>query len=392
MKFYENNPDYGQIYDWKKIFKEFNKIVPKGEYYNPTNMNFTKARINMLLSERSVGKTTNILILGMIANKHYNIRLHYIRNKQSEVRASIVSDLFNTINKFGYVSKITENRWSEVRYFQMERKWYYVNTDENGEVTERNSECLMYAMSIEKSSDYKSGYSCNNADFIIVDEFIVIDDFKNRFQSLQDILSTLIRFRQSPVILYLSNTVDKQHYLFDEYAISETVWSLAKGDREYITSELGTTIYVEYINEERINQKKKNVNRLYFGFKNEKLNAITGNDWYGKEYPHFFSEKTDVVLADNIYLEYYQRLQRLSIIKRENGVLLVYAHKATRTYDDSIIYTTNITEDNRCRYLYGNGSRLDKLLTTLYDHKAFRYGTNSDGLLVEKFYNEYKNK
>ena len=192
--------------------------------------------------------------------------------------------------------------------------------------------------------------------------------------------------------MYLSNTVDKQHYLFDEYAISETVWSLAKGDREYITSELGSTIYVEYINEERINQKKKNVNRLYFGFKNDKLNAITGNDWYGKEYPHFFSEKTDVVLDDNIYIEYYQRLQRLSIIKRENGVLLVYAHKATRTYDDSIIYTTNITEDRRCRYLYGNGSRLDKLLTTLYDHKAFRYGTNSDGLLVEKFYNEYKNK
>ena len=52
MKFYENNPDYGQIYDWKKIFKEFNKLVPKGEYYNPTNMNFSRARINMLLSER----------------------------------------------------------------------------------------------------------------------------------------------------------------------------------------------------------------------------------------------------------------------------------------------------------------------------------------------------
>ena len=392
MKFYENNVDHGIIYDWKKVCKQFNKIVPKGEYFNPTKINFDKSRINFLLSERVVGKTTNVIILGMVANNMYNIRLHYVRNKQSEIRSSIVSDLFTTINKLGYVEKVTNGRWHQVRYFPQERKFYYVNLNDHGDIEEKAEECLMYCMSIDKSADYKSGYACNNADFIIVDEFINLDDYRNRFIELQDLLITLIRYRYSPIVFFLANTIDMGHYIFEEYLISDEVQVMCKGDREYFTNDKGFTIYVEYINEERVNEKKKNVNRLYFGFENKKLNAITGVGWTGNEYKHFEKMKNDLVLMDNVYIQYHKKLERIKLIERENGEIVVFVHKATKTYDDSVIYTTEVNDDVRCRYLYGYGDRLDKLLMMLYDHKAFRYATNNDGLIVEKFYNAYKNK
>ena len=82
-------------------------------------------------------------------------------------------------------------------------------------------------------------------------------------------------------------------------------------------------------------------------------------------------------------------MQRLSIIRRENGVLLVYAHKATRTYDDSIIYTLADTFDSRYRFKFGT-TKLDALIWSLYRDNKFFYATNEVGEIVADYMRQAK--
>ena len=111
--------------DWVKVRKECKRlgIFPKG-FWNPLHCNFEECGIQMLLSERSVGKTTGILLVGMVLNSLYGVRIHYIRNTKNMLRESIVSDLFSTIISCGYVSKVTNGKYNSIRYVKNERKWY----------------------------------------------------------------------------------------------------------------------------------------------------------------------------------------------------------------------------------------------------------------------------
>ena len=56
--------------DWNLIRKTAKQlgIFPKG-FWNPLHCNFEECGMQMLLSERSVGKTTGILLIGMLLNK-----------------------------------------------------------------------------------------------------------------------------------------------------------------------------------------------------------------------------------------------------------------------------------------------------------------------------------
>ena len=69
--------------------------------------------------------------------------------------------------------------------------------------------------------------------------------------------------------------------------------------------------------------------------------------------------------------------------------LCVHCHWATKTYEDSVIYTLGDIRRPLDRYKIGY-TKMDKVIWTCYKQNKFYYGTNDVGGLVEAFVTELK--
>lgn len=69
IKYIDGKKENGIQYDWKFLQKEFQKLGTPKDIATPfTIPKFYENGWNIMLSERSIGKTTNWLLLGLIMN------------------------------------------------------------------------------------------------------------------------------------------------------------------------------------------------------------------------------------------------------------------------------------------------------------------------------------
>lgn len=386
IEYIENDKNKGIKYDWKKVKKEYKKLGCPESVYNPCKLPLGIASIMQILSERSTGKTTNILLMGMILNKLYGTIIQYIRINESMIMNKTIGELFKTIREFHYVEKLTDGKYNDVTYNA--RKWYYCKVDESGEIVERDPKHFMFCLSVDKNEMYKSSYNAPIGDWIIIDEFIGKRYIMNEFVYLMDLLKTIIRDRLCVTILMLANTIDKHSEYFNEFEIYDEIQRMEVGNSEIFTTELGTNIYVELIADKKESALKTMVNKLYFGFKNPKMASITGGGWATNDYPHFEKDGWRKILG-GIYIEYHDRLLALDIGEYEGKGFYIHVHNAYRTYDDSIIYSLNEPKDLRYRYYMGMGDGLDKLIVRMVQNHRIRFQNNAVGTM---FFNHYNQK
>ena len=387
-EYIDNDVNNGIKYDFKRIFKRYKELnVPKEfniiPYYNMS------ARWNVFMSERSNGKTTNVLLLGMIMNNEYGTTIEYIRMRESMIAPKNSKNIFDTIIQHDYISKITKGAWNSVTYNS--KRWYYCKRDENGEIIEKCNTHFMAMLSIDKQEDYKSSYNAPYGDWIVLDEFIGTYTPLNAFIEFNQLVKTIIRERQSAYITLLANTINTEHLFFEELEIMEQTRLLERGEKQLLQSERGTYVNVVIFNSLISEKKERNiVNKLYFGWRNPLMSGITGSDtWSISNYQHE-PNLTDIkVIASNIYILHNNILIRLELRKSSEIPIYVHCYRANKIKDDSIIFTLGDIIDNR--YVYGLGhNKLHKMIWNLYKRNLFFYRTNMVGNLVNDFYTNVK--
>ena len=95
-------------WDWKLIRKEWRKLgMPKDVVYDPFHIPLDVNNVNhcsyyMLFSKRGVGKTTTMIILGLILFKLYGVVTQYIRQKEDQLRPKFAQELMKTVLSCGY--------------------------------------------------------------------------------------------------------------------------------------------------------------------------------------------------------------------------------------------------------------------------------------------------
>lgn len=370
--------------DLSKALKLYKSLKIPRQYDFINRLPLSSAKYFVLLSERSIGKTTSVLLFSMCAFETNGIIAQYVRSKEDMIQNKNINELFKTIRECHYIEKITKGRWNDVYYHA--RKWSYCNVDENGNVTEKSNQHFMFCLSTDKNEFYKSSYNAPKGDIIIYDEFIGKYYRQNEFVDFCDLCSTIIRGRTTPIIFMLANTIDPQSEYFNEMEIYDTISLMEIGQHEIVRTEKGTNIYIELLSRsEDTKTAKHNFNKLFFGFKSPRLNAITGENWAFDYFPHAVSGYTKIF--PNVYLEYNGRLINLEIVNYDNVGFWIIAHTATRTYDDSIIYTRDIPADFRYRYKYGNGDELDRFVWHLIDTKRIYYSNNMVGSILSHYMN-----
>ena len=395
INYYDKKEYLGIEYDWKLIFKTYRSIISKARVhktiYDPTTAPVLEAKYQILLSERKTGKTTNWLLIGMIMNQLYGTQIQYVRATEAEIKPSIASEIYNVILTFNnryYIKAITDGKYSGI--YTHWRKSYFCNYDETGKVIDKCEEPFLQMLSVEQHEEYKSTYNAPKGDLIIFDEFIRKYYPPNEFCNFMDLLSTIMRDRLSPIIVLAANTINLNSTYFKEFMISKDVKQMKVGNHKLITTEKGTRVYVELIGLKQ-SEIKQTLNRLFFGFDNPRLAAITGGEvtWAFDSVPHIKNSPEDEYLDRTLRIDTGDIMLQCDIVLTPDRGVVVNVHECTKVYPDSLILTLgDITQDNE---LWGLGEgNFCKYVWGLYGHNKFYYDTNETGSMVTNYVKNYR--
>ena len=170
IEYIDGKHKLGIQYDWNLISKEYKRLKCPKEYNNPLTNGIDKAHIHLLVSERSTGKTTNLIIVGIIMHYLYGTTTQYIRANDKMITYQKTKNLFDVILEYDYISKITKGKYNSVHYHS--RRWYLCLKDDEGEIIEKADNHFMCMLACNESDNYKSSYNAPKGDWIIYDEFI----------------------------------------------------------------------------------------------------------------------------------------------------------------------------------------------------------------------------
>ena len=395
INYYENKEERGIIYNWGKIFKEYRRIL-KGAHvhepiFDPTTAPVNEAKYFIYMSERTSGKTTNWILIGMIMHMMYGTQIQYVRQTVDMIKPSVAGEIFNVIKTYNdgyYIRAITGGRYSGI--YVHWKKAYFCNFDETNKATDISPEPFLQFLSIDNAEDYKSTYNAPKGDLILFDEFIGKYYRPNEFCDFMDLCATIIRKRKSPIVVLAANTININSTYFKEFEISKEVKKLNVGKHDLITTEKGTRVYVEIIGLKQSNLKQE-LNRLFFGFDNPKLAAITGGEitWAFDPVPHIVNSPEDEYLDRTTRIDTGDVLLQLDIVMTPDRGVVVNVHECTKIYEDSLILKLgDITKPNE---LWGLGQgNFCKYIWGLYGTNKFYYDTNETGSIVANYVKQYR--
>lgn len=382
IKYIDDNQQNGIKIDWKKVIKRCRALGIPDNVVTPFDYPLDRARYYMIFNERSTGKTTNWLILGLVLNDMYGIVIQYVRQIVDHIMPKKARQLLKTVLEFGYIEKITDGRYNSVKYSS--RGFYLMNT-ESGDVA---PEEFIHLLSIDENLDYKSVYNAPRGDLIIFDEFISKYCRPDEFPDFEDLVKTIIRDRYSPIIVLLANTIDPYNIYFKEFEVYDYVAGMHPGDSQLVKTEGGTPIFLHYPKDGKDVIKKERHNSLFFGFKNPKLNAITGGGWAIPSYQHIPKGRRTQSMYRNHYIDFngkYIQLDLCHIDGIGNGIV---CHECNMTSDDvpadAVIYTTGDITSTHERFCFGV-TKLDKYIWDLYRKNRWYYVHNTIGNQVENY-------
>lgn len=383
IKYIDDKIENGIKIDWKKVIKRCKSLGIPEDVVTPFDYPFERAKYFEVVSERSIGKTTNWIILGMVLNDMYGIIIQYIRQIVDMIMPKTAKGLFKTILEYNYVEQITEGKYNSVKYNS--RGFYYYNT----ETKELAPDEFMHLLSIDESMQHKSVYNAPRGDLIIFDEFISKYTRPDEFVDFEDLVKTIIRDRYSPIIVMLANTIDPYNIYFKELEIYEDMQSIKAGESRLITTDRGTKIFVHRPKDGKDVIVKEKHNSMFFGFKNKKIAAITGaGDWAISSYPHV-PKNSKVKIIDNAhYVDFNGHFIKLQVSRIEGIGKAVVVHECNLDLEDipsdAIIYTTGDIINKHFRYCFGH-TKIDAVIWQLYRMNRFYYVHNMLGEQVTQY-------
>lgn len=395
IKYINGDKSNGILIDWQRVRKEYDKVLAAAskrlgtdctQWHDPLKCDFGVVGYSVDLSDRSRGKTTNKLLVGLILYLMYGIHLHYLRYKEKQCEPRNIRNLYDVILSGGYIEDMTGGKYNSISY--KGKRWRLCLVDElEGDVLETDPDHCCICLGIDEAPELKSIYNDTVGDMIFFDEFITTAYGYDDFINFTDLCKTIIRDRKGPVIYMSANTINRQSPWFDEFGIREIMQTLQPGKPVTISTDLGTHLYIEILTPDT-SEKRETVNRRFWGFDNPRLNALTGRgEWATEFYQHIpkrDEEHPERVLLGTVHIEQRGTLLRLQLVDHPVLGIAVFVMPATRLHEDSIIFSGGELHDKRYIWGFGKGTELE-IIWEMYARGRFWYATNGCGQIVKSY-------
>lgn len=385
LKFIDNDPNLGVDYDWDLIAKTYKSLGVPPEYDITEILPLGNDALKWYIanSERSVGKTTNVLLVGMVMYALYGTVTQLIRHTID--KASYYETLFDTIvayNQGQYIKKLTNGEYDSVKYHW--KAFYYQRREKNGKYT-RADDPFCVSLAADECYNLCSFYEAPRGDWIVLDECFNETNKPEEFVHFCHLVKTIVRERISDKIIVLGNNLDINNIWYRQLMIHNEVRKLRKGQSKIVKTSEGMPIFVAFM-ENRLPQKRRVFNKLHFGFNNPQLNAITGNgNWNVKMYPQACMLKERERICRGIFFSYHDDLfLEAEFVNSKSGIyVLIHPSLESTSRQGDVLYT--LLFPNADNELYFGHDNLSRKIIDFIRKKRVVYADNETGDLFAKY-------
>lgn len=316
--------------DIKKQVLNMNKI----KFYNLNKILSKNATYNMIIGERSNGKTYSVLKYAVEEYFKTGGQVAIVRRWREDVIGRRASGIFEALNKDDTILKISKGRFEGVAYWS--GKFYVCNYDEKTrKPILEDSNIIGYCFALSENEHNKS-VSFPLITTIFFDEFLTKNLYlPDEFVIFMNTISTIVRQRDNVKIFMCGNTVNKFSPYFAEMGLKHIEKQEQGTIDVYKYGDSKLSVAVEYCNS-IAKQKKSN---FYFAFDNPKLQMITGGSWELDIYPHLPIKYRPKDIVMQFFIEFNDKVYHCDVVKI-NTDIFIYAHdKTTPIKGKSVVYS-----------------------------------------------------
>lgn len=354
-------------------------------YYSYDDIDKLDAVYNLIIGQRSNGKTYGILHRVIEAYINDNLPSAYIRRQKEEIVKGNIGFIFDP--HIPYIEELSKGKYNSIMY--VSHAWYLCRYAEtaNGEpkrvATDKNPFCRAYAIS---TADTTKGADPGPVKYVVFDEFITRRFYlTNEFVMFQNLLSSIIRNRDNVKIYMLGNTVNKFCPYFADMGLHD-ISDMDPGTIDlYTVGRSKLKIAVEYCATAPVSKKVSK----YFAFENPQLKMITTGAWEIALYRHAPENLDDSEIVLSCFVVFSGKTVQGDIYIYQDYPLLFWHPKTTPLQhpERDIIYYPDSYDGNPLHQvtLSGGNTRAHKLIAQLIrDQKTF-YSDNSTGELINNW-------
>lgn len=306
------------------------------EFYSLRRIKAKHCQYNIIIGERSNGKTYACLEEGIRNYLETGEQMAYVRRYREDFRGKRGDSLFQNHLHNGVVSQLTGGEYDAIKHTA--GRWYLGRYDDSLHKVVTQNEPFCFGFSLSETEHDKSA-SFPNVTTIIFDEFLTRQYYlPNEFVLFMNTISTIIRRRNNVTIYMLGNTVNKYCPYFREMGLGH-VSEMEQGKIDiYTYGESGLRVAVERCSPNSSKGKKSD---LYFAFNNPQLEMITGGAWEIARYPHLpvRYKPSDIVFI--YFIDFDDNLLQCEVIGVEDSYF-TYIHRKTtpiQDEDEDIIFS-----------------------------------------------------
>lgn len=356
--------------------------MSKIKYYSLDNIKKENAQYNIIIGQRSNGKTYSVLAEIIKKYVEKGEQGAYLRRWQTDIKG-LGSTIFDGHVQNGLISELTGGEWNCVTYYS--RRFYFCKVVD-GEKQNTDSTPFCYTFSLSDSEHDKST-SYPNITTILFDEFLTKSFYlRDEFVTFCNVISTIKRNRTNVKIYMCGNTVNGYCPYFAEMGIKD-VKKIPK--KTIVLYRYGNSKLKVAVERCEVLTKNKEID-AYFAFDNPKLKMITEGEWELEIYPHLKSKFRPCDILFKFYIYFNFEYVACNILKLDNNIVL-FIHKKTteiKNYEKSYIFGIVGSENyyHRTKINLKNDKLTAKIGEFFINGRVF-YDTNETGEMVQNYLN-----
>ena len=379
--------------DWLKIFDEYEaykKSAPDyavtAHYYSIYNIASYDCVYSLIYGERSNGKTYELIRFGIWLYVNYQKQFAYIRRWDTDFTGKRGNTVMNNHVVNGEIKRMTNGQYTDVYYYS--GRWflcYYGGKAQDKRVLDIKPFAYAFAlnnMEHDKSTAYPEIELC------IFDEFLARGRYlTDEFVIFMNVLSTIIRKRDSVKIFMLANTVNQYAPYFKEMGLKD-IKSQEQGTivkYNYGASALSCAVEYCFSLEDKATVK---TNSKYFAFDNPKLKMITGGAWEMDLYPHCPMKYAPKDIIMTYFIIFSDDVLQCEIISKDNATFTYIHRKTTPIQDEDNDIIFEQVYDPRLNHFRNMLKPVNKKMAKLkafFDCDMVYYQDNQVGEIVRNY-------
>lgn len=357
------------------------------KYYSLTAIKKENATYNMIIGERSNGKTYAVLEEGLKNYAEKDEQLGIIRRWGEDFTGKRGQQMFDALVANQLVEKYTNGKWKYVKY--RASRWWLAKYDENldREILDVTPFAFGFALN---AGEHDKSTSYPRLKTVLFDEFLTRGAYlSDEFMLFMNTLSTIIRENDDVKIYMCANTVNKYAPYFTEMGISN-IDKMQQGTIDvYTYGDTNLKVAVEYC---ATNKKGKKSDK-YFAFNNPKLKMITSGAWELSIYPHLPVKYRLEDVKFKYYICFNNNILQADIISiKINNVRsqFTYIHRKTTPLQDrkkDIIFSTSHNpKPNWFRRLGNPKNEIERRLYSFFKQEKVFYQDNEVGEIIRNYF------